>query len=344
MQESDLIKVIDKLQKGEIPFALWSLPGSSAWEGIAQNNSHLENYNKDSREGFIVSPFKNNGIAKFIRADKKIENTFSEEYDLHENPKSIDDSPWISSRSDYLKQCESIINSIKEGKAEKVVLSRVLKQKITQHPAILFLKLSAIYPEAMVFLYFIGEYLWLGASPETLLTVDNGKFTTMALAGSLAVDSNKEWTVKENMEQAYVEEYVEDILLNKKIDFIKEGPFTSIAGPVKHLLSTFQGNISETLFNELVFELHPTPAVCGIPVNKAKSIIENTELHQRRDYTGFIGPVKEMNKHIFVNLRSSMIIDDMMYLYLGGGITKDSIAEEEWKETELKAKTLLSIL
>jgi len=344
MQENDLIKCVAKLQKGGIPFALWSLPGSSDWEGIAQNNSHLENYNRNSKEGFIVSPFKNDGIAKFIRADKSIEDTFLDEYELNENSKSNDDSPYITSRSAYLKQCESIIKKIKEGKAEKVVLSRVLEEKINRHPLSLFLKLCNSYPEAMVFLYFLGEHLWLGASPEILLTIEKGKFTTMALAGSLAVESSKEWSGKEREEQAYVEKYLENILVNKKLDFIKEGPYTRIAGPVKHLLSTFRGNISESIFNDLVFELHPTPAVCGIPVDTARMIIENTESHQRRDYTGFIGPVKEMNKHIFVNLRSSMIIDDRMYLFLGGGITKDSIAEEEWNETELKAKTLLSIL
>jgi isochorismate synthase len=38
------------------------------------------------------------------------------------------------------------------------------------------------------------------------------------------------------------------------------------------------------------------------------------------------------------------ILPDNLALFVGGGITADSVPEDEWLETEMKAETLLSIL
>jgi isochorismate synthase len=109
-------------------------------------------------------------------------------------------------------------------------------------------------------------------------------------------------------------------------------------------LTEFIGELNNTNFYNLLNELHPTPAVCGIPLKEAQRIIDMTEEHERLDYTGFLGPVSPSKSHVFVNLRSAMIINQNIFLFLGGGITEGSIPEEEWKETELKANTLLDIL
>jgi isochorismate synthase len=45
-----------------------------------------------------------------------------------------------------------------------------------------------------------------------------------------------------------------------------------------------------------------------------------------------------------MNLRCLKVYDDRLVLYIGGGITHESIPEEEWEETEIKAETLLSVL
>ena len=73
-------------------------------------------------------------------------------------------------------------------------------------------------------------------------------------------------------------------------------------------------------------------------------MISNTEAHQRFDYTGYFGSVFNKELKLFVNLRSARYSNGEALLYLGGGITKDSTIEDEWKETEIKAQTLLSIL
>ncbi len=91
--------------------------------------------------------------------------------------------------------------------------------------------------------------------------------------------------------------------------------------------------------------MHPTPAVCGIPLDSAKQFIKQTEGYDRKYYTGFLGPCNVNGKtNLFVNLRCAELFANNINLYIGGGITKDSIPEKEWEETELKSKTLLSVL
>ena len=174
------------------------------------------------------------------------------------------------------------------------------------------------------------------------IEIKNKRFKTMALAGSKATDDKSAWKKKEIEEQEYVMRYIQDNLVELNIDFKQSELKTVVAGPVEHLQSTFIGKIESNKIAELVNKLHPTPAVCGIPKEKSKLLIQNTEKHFRADYTGFIGPVNNGDINLFVNLRSAIVTHNRMYLYIGGGITGDSIPEKEWKETELKAITLLN--
>jgi len=69
------------------------------------------------------------------------------------------------------------------------------------------------------------------------------------------------------------------------------------------------------------------------------------EQHDRRFYTGFLGPWK-LNGHsqLFVNLRCAEIGNDTFNLYVGGGLTANSVSEDEWEETVQKSKTLLLVI
>jgi isochorismate synthase len=78
---------------------------------------------------------------------------------------------------------------------------------------------------------------------------------------------------------------------------------------------------------------------------KAMDDIRQTEKHSREYYTGFLGPTGiDDLMQLYVNLRCMKILDDRCVLYIGGGITQDSVPEDEWEETEIKADTLLSVL
>ncbi|EKC80440.1 protein containing Chorismate binding protein, partial [human gut metagenome] len=92
--------------------------------------------------------------------------------------------------------------------------------------------------------------------------------------------------------------------------------------------------------------LYPTPAVCGIPKDEARRFILQYEHQSRKYYSGFVGPISPKGKtHLYVSLRCMNILDDgSCELYAGGGLLKESEMEKEWKETEAKMQTILSVL
>ncbi|HLV50467.1 MAG TPA: chorismate-binding protein, partial [Flavobacterium sp.] len=90
----------------------------------------------------------------------------------------------------------------------------------------------------------------------------------------------------------------------------------------------------------LIQNLHPTPAVCGLPKKEAFDFIWENEGYNREFYTGFIGIEKENMKDYFVNLRCAQIFQNQIQIYVGGGITAESNPEKEWEETELKSGTI----
>jgi isochorismate synthase len=96
---------------------------------------------------------------------------------------------------------------------------------------------------------------------------------------------------------------------------------------------------------ELVSELHPTPAVCGLPKQAAMDFIQSIEKHQRSYYSGFQGPVNIDDKlQLFVNLRCMQVMDERLILYIGCRHYCRIGRRRRMERTEIKADTLLSVI
>ena len=82
-----------------------------------------------------------------------------------------------------------------------------------------------------------------------------------------------------------------------------------------------------------------------MPLHIARNFILENEKYNRKYYSGFLGEFRMQEQtNLFVNLRCCEIENDLITIYVGCGITKDSQAEKEFIETENKAKTILSVL
>jgi isochorismate synthase len=250
------------------------------------------------------------------------------------------------------------VDFIRTSGIAKVVVSRTTRQPLPADfdPVDSFLELTARYPSAFVSLVAIpGIGTWLGASPEVLLTLDERGLTTMALAGTQRRPENRPlagvtWGAKETAEQEMVSDYVRDFFQRAGITTLEEeGPRTIAAANVVHLQTLFRVELPEAprlaLANRVLDELHPTSAVCGMPKHQALAFILSHEGYDRRFYSGFLGPVHmDERSSLFVNLRCMQLDTGYANLYVGGGITADSDPAAEWRETEMKAETMLSVL
>jgi isochorismate synthase len=147
-----------------------------------------------------------------------------------------------------------------------------------------------------------------------------------------------------------VSDYVRAFFRRAGVERLSEsGPHTVAAANVVHLQTLFRVEVAEeerlALANRVLDELHPTSAVCGMPKHQALEFILAHEGYDRQFYSGFLGPVHmEGRSSLFVNLRCMQLAADYASLYVGGGITAESDPASEWRETEMKAETMLSVL
>ena len=251
-------------------------------------------------------------------------------------------------KEEYLVQLEQFIKAC-HGELDKVISSRVLSYLTDKQVDIykLFLVLDKKYPDAFVYLLNIPQKgMWMGATPEILLQKKGEGLETMALAGSRKIKNQQSyWGSKEQEEHNFVIEDIENKLNRLNLDFFRSETKTVQAGEVAHLQTKINISVSsKSTSKQIADTLHPTSAVCGMPQQKALQFILENEKHQRGLYTGYLGIVEKSKVNLYVNLRCMQVFQKRFDLYIGGGITKDSIAKKEWEETELKSRTLLSVI
>ena len=241
---------------------------------------------------------------------------------------------------------------------QKVVLSRQKPVVVPPgfQPTDTWQSLARLYPHAFVSLISLAEQgVWLGATPELLLHEQPGhEFRTVALAGTQVAGERHErdakWTQKEIEEQALVSRYIINCFKHLRVrEFTEEGPRTIRAGHLLHLQTSFHVDYQQVQypgFGSAMLELlHPTSAVCGMPREQALHFLTQHEHYHRQLYSGYLGPVNRSgHTDLFVNLRCLQLYEGLAILYIGAGLTQDSVPEKEWQETELKAETLLKVL
>ncbi len=241
------------------------------------------------------------------------------------------------------------LNEIDEGLIKKVVVSCIKHEpRNTKSLDVVFSELIANYPNAFVFVLNHPQHgAWMGATPELLLRKEDQNFQTVSLAGTQLYSGEKEiqWSDKLKSEQSLVTDFIlESLSKCGAMNIASKGPYTSHAGPLVHLKTEIQftGAIDST---EIIRQLQPTPAVCGVPRKAALQFIDRHSNFERRLYAGRIGLAMPNNRELhFVTLRCMQIFSDHFEIHVGGGIVAQSNAYDEWNETEIKANVLRKFL
>ena len=375
----DKTTLVRKLANSEYAFASWKKPESteshlivslSIYDQTTANISELET-------GFVINKFDDHHPAypyhikadlifgqDDIRIDPRVtaQQLDSFEKAIRSESSNIEKSHRTVNKvtSCHFEQAvQKAINEISNGTFEKVVLSRFKDVTFPQQSfslSIFFDRLCDLYPDAFCSMVHLpNQGLWIGATPELLISDNTNRFKTIALAGTKKLEANQPlseiaWTQKEIEEQAFVSRYVINCFKQLRLrEFHEHGPKTIRAGSLVHLKTEFEVRYDEVSFDGLADQmlnlLHPTSAVCGMPLEQATSFIKDTESHDRLFYSGFLGSVNfNESTDLFVNLRCMNIFAKEARLFAGAGITQDSNPEKEMLETELKMETLMNII
>lgn len=271
------------------------------------------------------------------------------EYNSEIATSTVQEIEWLDLESKQKKHTDLIrktLSSIQESPLKKVVLATCLQSNgVVNSPLSYFKRILAQYTNTFNYLLFHPDFgVWMGATPERLITMSGHRLQTMALAGTRPYGSS-EWGNKEKEEQEFVvREIVNTLKLYTSGEHIKYSDTETIrAGHLEHLRTTITAELSISPI-DAAQALHPTPAVGGVPKQMALDFIGRHEQLDRSLYSGFLGVVSPGQTSLYVNLRCMSIQDHMATIYVGGGITGKSDPQDEWQEVLQKANTMGRIL
>ena len=255
---------------------------------------------------------------------------------------------WIQNIIDSKKLCKN--NTI-----EKIVLARCSRRKIHQPHHRILQSLSLYQKNCYHFFYSPApNYAFFGISPERLFCITKNTLHTEALAGTRPrnADSIKDAEQaidllqhpKDTEEHNIVVEYVQKTLsrfsssINITNKELLQLPY------VQHIRTNISAELHENFdIDDLIHTLHPTPAVCGTPKNTAYIILRDIEKIPRGWYAGSFGLIQDKTIDCTVMIRSSLCIDNEMYVWTGAGIVESSDPKMEWEELDNKATQFFQI-
>jgi len=339
---------IEKQLNDQLPFVVYRKPKQSEISAVFQKDKILKEVIDFNESGFLFAPFESHSTPVLITKDAYLSSEFSgvaKALPTFENKIHQD-----SERDTYINLVRETIREIKSGKFRKVVLSRVFKTQNNDSPITLFKRILSFYKNAFCYLWYHPKVgMWLGATPEILLQFDKQVLTTMALAGTLKYNgvSEPKWSKKEFDEQALVTDYIMTALNANVTDMQQSKLETIRAGELLHLRTKITGILNSDNLRPIIEALHPTPAVCGFPKKETMDYILQNESYERQFYAGYLGELNfgsNKSTRLYVNLRCMQKIAEIMNIYVGGGVTKDSNPEKEWQETVNKSSTMLSVV
>jgi isochorismate synthase len=351
---SDFFAKAIKQQEQKLPFVLYCKPNSDMIIGMFQHNDTLFDVVDFTEKGFVFASFDGNSTHLIPEDQSEIIGVIrkKEEVEVSEQKQEL---PSVLDKDDFERLVSKGIQAIENKEFKKVVLSRKEVIELGKFDLVAaFKKLVQLYPSAFVYCFCHPKVgVWLGATPEQLVKANVNVFETMALAGTQKDYDSDEivWEKKEREEQQYVTDYIVDQLQEVALEVSVTEPYSLKAGSVWHLKTDIWGVLNAGFsLKQVVHLLHPTPAVCGLPKGASKAFILENENYERTFYTGFLGElntsfaVDSVSSDLFVNLRCMQISDSQAHLYMGCGITKDSIPENEWMESVNKSMTMKRIL
>lgn len=250
------------------------------------------------------------------------------------------------------------IKEIKENKLQKIVLARKVEYKISGEIIWneVFEKLNSEYLDCMNFLIKSNQDYFFGSSPELLGKFEKDFFRTEALAGSINRGSDESEdsdlalllsaSKKNKKEHDIVIEHLRDNLqkhlLNIEID---ETPLIKRLKNIQHLQTKIFGRLKEsTKYFNLLESIFPTPAICGIPTRQSLNELKQLEGFDRGLYSGIVGAFNLSGEaEFFVAIRSALISGNKLTAFAGCGIVEESNPDEEYLETELKLRPIISL-
>ena len=265
-------------------------------------------------------------------------------------------------RETWQSSVEAAIDRIDAGDLRKVVLAQALDVTLDRPPSVpdVLADLGATYPDCYRFLVEPTDDpdrpSFFGATPERLVSRHGRTVTTGALAGTTGrgdTPTEDDWLAAELLddeknvhEHDLVAETIREQLAPFASSVTAGGRRVRRLETVQHLFTPITATLDhDTHVLDLVEALHPTPAVGGLPPERALTTIRETEPFDRGWYAAPVGWFDAAGNGSFaVAIRSALARGSTTTLFAGVGIVADSDPDREWDEVQLKYRPILDEL
>jgi anthranilate synthase component 1 len=289
-------------------------------------------------------------LAELLRKGKKKEETAG--YLIGEVTPLFD-------KETYCEMVEKAKHHIHEGDIFQIVLSNRLSAPFEGSLLNTYRVLRTINPSPYMF-YFSGTDVEVaGASPETLVKLENGVLHTFPLAGTRprgkteAEDKALEEELLADEKELAEHNMLVDLGRNdlgkiSKFGTVQVEKLHSIErySHVMHIGSTVRGEIKEECDGlDAIEAVLPAGTLSGAPKIRACQLIGELENNKRGIYGGAIGYIDFTgNMDTCIAIRIAYKKNGKVFVRSGAGIVADSIPEKEYEECINKAKAVVNAL
>jgi para-aminobenzoate synthetase component I len=266
-------------------------------------------------------------------------------------------------KKDYIDSINRIKSEIRDGNVYEInyCVNYSVQTKLKVNALSLFQQLTDISPAPFAGAYRHDSIALIGSSPERYMQKSGSRIYCQPIKGTRSRGINKEDdlqlkielqnSLKERAENVMIVDLVRNDLAHKcKPGSIRVSELFGIYSyeQVHQMISTIEGELSEnTPWIEAIKNSFPMGSMTGAPKLAAMQLIDELENFQRGWYAGALGYVSPKGDFDFnvvirslLHNRQTQSID----FSVGGAITFDSTAEEEWAECQLKAKAIKKLL
>ena len=260
--------------------------------------------------------------------------------------------PWSSSAEeiDYISYVHKIREAISDGTVYQVNACRELVHFLGDKPQELtglFSEIQRANPAPYASYLKIPGFEIASASPERLLSRNGTRLLTSPIKGTIRWNE-EEFGEKDKSENLMIVDLMRNDLSQTCLPGSVEvsSLFRKEKHPgLTHLVSDIEGEVADTTrWSEILAAILPPGSVSGAPKSSALSIIKENELNPRGPYCGALGYVHGERSELAVAIRTFWTTGDKYLRYgTGAGITWGSDPRQEWEETQLKARHLISI-
>ena len=324
---------------------------------------------KKSKNHFLVVnyPLRDGASAKQVvkQLKAKINSIDWSKYEEY-TPRNIDTTNWqeqelfSAANSQYFKATvRSALNSIALDELSKIVLAHAMdiESSTAFDPLDSLYNLRNRHPDCYIFALRNHQGQdFIGASPERLASIQNRQLVTDALAGSAprgkTTSEDVQWAniLLKNRKEKREHQAVSDFIAERLKDLgLKphQLPLQLLQlSNIQHLWTPIYAHLPKGIEPlEIVAQLHPTPAVAGVPNRIVCDKIRRYEKFDRGLYAAPLGWVdNRSNCEFVVGIRSALIDGARARLYAGAGIVSGSNPDKEFVEIQLKLQSLLKAL